>query len=1219
MEEFIMNDFIEQSEFPLLKNKSKKLQAIFKEYLFEDLVKAIFCINSWRDNRSVFESCSAMNMALDNHLGKGGKRIITYEDLLEFYNKIKDILKPTMTDDLTLSDFGEVKIKYKNKYYKILIGTGYEANYAAISCLSEICKILKLEKEYEELLVYISNIISILEKYNISQHSEIDKYFDIPTNEYFNEVYKLFSNDFMIKNKNIIDILGNTSLKISKRHFIYKNDKVYPIFNASILVDYNSALVKKLNNLDLNRVVSNTITNLLHNNFNSYNKNNDVFYPVSIGENHKLTSTRPYTFLAKGKKGFILAINKDEYKDDELQKEISKIRELHNFDKLNIVEIIPVDGDQYKGYHIPKDYNLDIIVYDTHIDVTESRFIGLTGEDDYFFYGGLDIINITYILENFEELEEYLNFKKQDTSKILGIGSSINHFIFWKQNSKTIEKGAVHFSLVNVDYGMADNFIYDYYNQVHDFPYNIPNDFMNNPFSWKIKEYEDGFKEYQAKHIEGFWGYGKPSNTNFLFFAHNLIFHDIEDLSMENKEKIYLMDGLNAKLLSKYENALEKLFSNKILYLLYMPEIYAKKVDKVGFTYQERKYVKSDLLKTDSTIQIRYTVKLDELLKDIINAKDKSVEIDYFLELLLPLKNLYHEQFNELEKILIKDKNALKTVDVFQMELKYYYKDIQQIFRIRPEYFIKAKKEIAKLCYDAKIETGQYGKEEADNVFKKIENRLVDFLECKISEFSQKKLTIKVLKLLSNALHLINVNKYRYYNVKNIEENALNQVKEKSMNEREEYKRYSRILYYFLENNLYVSREVEKECSEDDFMIICAYIDWIITLQDNSNACKFTPIDMQIEFDTEYVPNINISEKDIINNENMQKRSYETEDYHINIDAQDKEFLDIAIDAFEKDTGINFHLLREFLTYISIPQANEEFFVEVDSNVFEVNLDTLICEFGKVIEKAYPKKYKRDDISKIINFLTVDNQYLKTIKKTEYKSISFWNREQRDNRIEVKPLIKDKETIIYTPILCHDLNKRWENGFLDFYLPYEINLNKTNEVLRKWKKRYEDLMVDDLVKILSDLNIGKVYSNIYLNILDPSGNSHPKNLGDYDILIIDDVNKIIWNLECKFIHKCGSVFEVSMQQKDFFDDSNKKNRYSYKFKRRIDYLSNKDNYNRIIKHLNLNEGEYKINSILVTNKVFSSLGYDVDYELLSYNEVIDRIKYNYNKQWGEKI
>lgn len=92
-----------------------------------------------------------------------------------------------------------------------------------------------------------------------------------------------------------------------------------------------------------------------------------------------------------------------------------------------------------------------------------------------------------------------------------------------------------------------------------------------------------------------------------------------------------------------------------------------------------------------------------------------------------------------------------------------------------------------------------------------------------------------------------------------------------------------------------------------------------------------------------------------------------------------------------------------------------------------------------------------------------------------------------------------------------------------------------------------------------------------------------------------------------------------MQQKDFFDDSNKKNRYSYKFKRRIDYLSNKDNYNRIIKHLNLNEGEYKINSILVTNKVFSSLGYDVDYELLSYNEVIDRIKYNYNKQWGEKI
>ena len=105
---------VKTEAFPTIRMKIDRLLKITNEYQFNDLVKAVYCINLCINNRSVLESCLALNACLIEYEEKGSKRIGTYDEFKGFFGKIYDVMKPGIADDYTVEDFAHEALYAQN-------------------------------------------------------------------------------------------------------------------------------------------------------------------------------------------------------------------------------------------------------------------------------------------------------------------------------------------------------------------------------------------------------------------------------------------------------------------------------------------------------------------------------------------------------------------------------------------------------------------------------------------------------------------------------------------------------------------------------------------------------------------------------------------------------------------------------------------------------------------------------------------------------------------------------------------------------------------------------------------------------------------------------------------------------------------------------------------------------------------------------------------------
>lgn len=142
-------------------------------------------------------------------------------------------------------------------------------------------------------------------------------------------------------------------------------------------------------------------------------------------------------------------------------------------------------------------------------------------------------------------------------------------------------------------------------------------------------------------------------------------------------------------------------------------------------------------------------------------------------------------------------------------------------------------------------------------------------------------------------------------------------------------------------------------------------------------------------------------------------------------------------------------------------------------------------------------------------------------------------------------------------------------------------------------------------KELSAINLKfkeKGYKNVFKELNLHKRGKHPEELGDYDILVFDEKNNIIWNIESKVIQLVGSISRFAKQQNTFFESHEN----DKKFQKRIDYLT--ENIDEISKDLNITlTSNITINNIMVTNKVFASEFKEVKFTILAYNELLEML------------
>lgn len=1200
------------SDFNYIKKTSKKLELIITRYNIDDVTKAIYCINSWANNRSALAQALTLNHALSNTKKFGNQNIKTYSEFKAFFEAVADYLPITSREDLTLNDFGQVKIIVHGETFPIILGTGHEHVYAAMYFLPVLARIIGMTDDLKTLLHYNHIIINELAGSNISSPDKNNYItFELPSEQSWQAVNNLFKlEDFLEHAQKAFKIMGYQKCPIEMRHFFVYMGNYYPLFNTSILVDFYKRLLSLATEEEYYRHINLTIGELIENTFNfSENTRSRVLIAPRVFDRN---TRKPYTdnhlaFMTVSGGRVLIAINKGDFdSDDSIDCEIHTINLLHERNQLRLCET-------YYREELPGGYAFDVhaemsiqfLLIEPFTDISaHGAFLRKAGE--YFLCSALDLIYILGFMEDFDELLDFIEYDRTKNAKIISFGGKSDLFFAWKDTHRHIASGAIEYSLISVSPGTADEYVFEYYvKDLANYPFGLKSELFANPLGWKVEASNLGYSRFIHKGCQGFGGEGKMVGySTFLFLAHNVEFFKEEDFTQEKHNGLRVVDELNQRLFNRYGETLGTFpfLHGKVLQVLFMPMDYARSVDNSGFTLDKnKKYVYSDIYVDKDTVIIRYSVNLMELQSDIMKAKDKSIESAYFLELLEPLRKHMKAHFAELDSVVKKDSSLKKEVDVFTVEQDYYYSDMTPSIQIEPRNFAKARKEIAKVCLAAGIEPGEYRGKAATDIIRRMQTAIVGVFENQISQYNKENLHKKALNYYVTQLHGTIINLKRYSSFRDLELSVQREFEENTRKIREEYRRNLRTAQYLLESNLALQhRNGFSDCKKKEFRDLLAFADWLVVLQDNSDICYHTDFDLSIEIDDQYRVDVVSSEFSERQYEQITLRKYKQQDYTIKNDEGDREYMLKCANAFLEDTGIELGTLISLLEYLQLEVVGKPFVREIYPNVFEAKKEDLINDFLKLLTES--KEGDRNKTINALNFITLDCDKLKFLNGKVHDILPFWEREKRDNRFDVKPIIIQKDKCIFSPVVMKQLATLWKSGFLEWYLPFEIGLEKVKTALAKWKKRYEDEMVQDIADLFTNAGFHPVITEVNLASRYP-GSHFPEELGDYDVIAVNKSKREIWLIESKVLQKVGSIYEDQMQQKDFFFND----KWDEKFQRRIDYVIK--NLSKVATALKLDAEDYIVVPYMVTNKLFTSRYKKLDFPIISYDELKQKLRF----------
>lgn len=1181
--------------FPSIGNRINKLTKITDKYLFEDLVQAIFCINICINNRSTLESCLALNACLLEHKNEGTKEIKTYSEFSEFFSKIYDICKPTIFDDYTVEDFGEVRINYKNVFYRVIVGTGHNNVFACINFLPSVARITNQEKELTLVFEYSSNVIEYFIDVNKNDEAEEPR-FVLPSSELYDKTKIFFNEEVSKYNINDLSCIFDANHLIEKKHFIIKKSGIYPVFNASILVDLYDLWESRLTDEQKIDVVNNGIFERVFSLFElDRSVNCEMYAPAKLFFNGEPSKDTPvYTFVAKGNNGVVIAINIDEYTEETLTKEIDRINKLHKSNQLEFGEIYDrFESGILRGFSIKSDFPIVFLLYNSFSNPNQMTFI--SGEpNSRKKCTALDVIYYLNFMDNIDELFEYLTYSPENEfEQVLGFGSDAAFFFTRKNQQRYISKGAIKFSMLDVGYDTENVGVVEYFkNELKAYPFISDDHQFSEPFAWKIVEFESDSFEIYVKYGTSFGGRLIPlDQDNYIFQANNIEFYkDVKNI--EDYRQIHQV--LN-EIIDEGVNSLKEIFSDNRIQLMFMPIEYAKNIEPTSFLNEDRVYCYSDAFYYDGKWIIKFVVKDKvKIFADLESATNRSVELKILEEILLPILERRPKLNLKFKSKVLSLSKCPKMIGVFTKEIDYIWNDYSKLYSPESHHFHEVRKRIAILCNSNNISPGVYKGRDANRIIRSMQKSLIEDFEKEVSKFSGIALHRTLLDYYSFLLHSIHINRARYGSYQNLDIKKDIEVRERIINRREESKNEARKVLYLIETNLYLNSESQIEPESDSILFVLAYANWLILLSDVADMCYFTQDEAYIEVSEDFTVDTIPFNTEEENNE-LLKRIYNNNIGLSRDEVIDSNYFGKIKTSFAKDTGLDFEIFLGLLTYFS-SGFDEQIVQKVGFNVYSSSRDVLLNDFINIIDLSI----ELSDANKYLEYLIIDEKKLKIINNKADFYLPIGNKNDRENRFDVRPIFSYGEEIIFSPITFDNLKREWINELFNFMIPYRSNLPKTVQTLFDWKREYENKIVYDLENIFSNQNFALIKTNFELKKL---GKVHPQELGDYDIFAIDEINKNVWIVECKVIMLVSTFFDMYTQQNRFFNEQKE----DEKFQKRIDYLNK--NLSVVLQQLGyINPEEYKVKPFMCVNKVFLSRYKNISFPIVSYSEMVDRIK-----------
>src|SRR5690606_21758049 len=115
----------------------------------------------------------------------GKQDIEEYSEFKAFFDEIAIYLPITYREDLTLNDFGEVKINVDSETFPVILGTGHEQVFGVMQFMPILAKVMEMTADLKNILHYNRIIINSLADSNTLFNENYDIAFEIPSEQYW--------------------------------------------------------------------------------------------------------------------------------------------------------------------------------------------------------------------------------------------------------------------------------------------------------------------------------------------------------------------------------------------------------------------------------------------------------------------------------------------------------------------------------------------------------------------------------------------------------------------------------------------------------------------------------------------------------------------------------------------------------------------------------------------------------------------------------------------------------------------------------------------------------------------------------------------------------------------------------------------------------------------------------------------------------------------------
>lgn len=1175
------------------KNMVGKILIVFKQYTNNSVAKAIYTVNSYLANRNLLDLYITLNYAFKINETEGTKEIKTYSEFAEFIKKIVSFYKSNpMNTDIQVHDLGEIQIPFADNLYPIIVGGGFNHSFIFHYFIDEIAASNLIIDEVRELFEFNTELIENLKTGFDGRMDEYNQKIIIPSEKHFEQIFKTYDyfNEKFLKLK--IKHYYLAEVHPNNLHLIEKKNQSFLLFNTSLVIDYIGHEIKKLADEKLMKIVNRTIQRYLIDQFELSGEQNYILNNAFIMDNPKgkPIAESIATILLNGRVVILLNewVSQSQNIIDNLH---IQVMELHKQDKLHVGAYYKKG---YKVYPIKKEIDIDFITISNHINITEQAVVfGEFGKPLNIL--ALDFLYFILRANSFSQIMNFLDQYKKTKQELFSYDGLSGLFESTLNTEGTLEMGAVTFSSVMIDLYTPEKTVLELFkNEFNQIPI-IANDYLfDNPFHWKINDYKNGFIYVKRKGSDLLGIVRNHKNKGYVFICRNKRHFNEDMINHEELNHIKTLDDLFSYMFDYFWETLKKVgFLDKEVQIFIIPEDtdYEYQVSESAF---KGKYLKGDFEFDSEHYTVRITINHQMFFENIHKSKNREVECEFFRELFKVLDNTFFD-IKQLDDAIVSTNQLPKITNIGFIRIP-YYKNMKNIsyWPDKPS-FISVRKRIAQICQKAGIEPGEYRLEDAKVVIRRLQDTLIPDFKSMIQEYYYLDLHVMLLSLLAAIqFDILTAKEKIFADDSMIEKEIAADYREQNIKFREDKKSELRYLLYLIEMNLkYGNRDKIIAKNIHDIRDLLAYADWFVVLQDNADSFHWKMDTSSIEITFEYLVNTNFDDDTIDKYKSLSDRVYNSGSF-VSEKVPDLFKNDNLMNAFMKDFGFSFNAFIKVLGILS-DNGDKKDSYEIHPDVIRFDAEKLLG----IIVNEIPELNIREKALKVLGELTVNTEHLTYIfKENSIKDmgiIPIWEREYRPNRFDLKPLLFIGDSYIFSPIICYETLILWSNSFIGLYPIHEYNIPNILVEVDRLRKITQDDMVHAIYNIFQQKGHKTVLKELKLH----KKGKHPDDIGDFDILVYDEIDNIIWNIESKVIQHVGSISEFAKQQNTFF----LKNEYDKKFQRRIDYLG--ENILTILADLKIGNVEEipNIKHFMVTNKVFVSEFKEVSFSIISFGEL----------------